>query len=132
MKRLRKARRIEELHARIHQLAEHRLAALERRKAETERDRAAVLATLADDRLGPVLVTYAANRLRRIDADIQRLETERAAEAAIVQRDALRLKRAERLTARADLAVRADMEKKNLDDILEALAAAGGASLPPA
>ncbi len=132
MKRLKKARRIEELHARIHQLAEHRLAALERRKADTEGERAAVLATLADERLGPMLVSYAANRLRRIDADIQRLETERAAEAANVQRDALRLKRAERLTARVDVAVRADAEKKSLDDILEALAAARGASLPPA
>lgn len=129
---LRKARRIEALQGQMHQRAESALAQLQRALAEVERERREVLAVLDNEAVPSFVVAVAAPRLRALDARIGQLRQEVARQRAVALEAAMRLKRAERLTGRAEEHANAAQERANLDDALEAFIARGGASFPPA
>ncbi|WP_018387934.1 hypothetical protein [Ancylobacter sp. FA202] len=129
---LRKARRIEAVQGQMHQRAESALARIERAQADVERERRDIMAVLNNEAIAPFVIALAAPRLRALDAQIGRLQHEAAAQRAVALEAAMRLKRAERMTGKAEANAHAAEERASLDEALEAFIARGSASFPPA
>ncbi|TCT07954.1 hypothetical protein [Aquabacter spiritensis] len=128
----RRARRILALQTQLHRSGEWKLGALQSELAENGRTRDAVMATLADDALGPVLVEVAARRLKRLAQARDTLAAAEAAQSARVQDEARRMKQAERRLDAVQRQAAREAEKADLDALLDRIASARDASLPPA
>lgn len=134
--RSRKARRILALQDQLHRASEWKLAGIKSEIAENQRTREALIGSLANEALGPLLVENTARRLRHVAQahdQLARLEQEQAAR---VREEARRLKRAERMVEGVRQADERAREKADFNAILDGVAARSDkdvdASLPPA
>lgn len=129
--RVEKARRVAGLQAQIKRLEEWRLGDLERRLAAGEAAQRELIAALnADHPLYGLFIDAMARCLRALAEEAGRTRDVRDVQARRLLACAGRLKTAERLAAAADRAALREIGKKELLDLVEALAACRDASLP--
>jgi hypothetical protein len=101
-RRLRKIERLLALQEQLHRLAEWKLAALDRKKAELASDQASLVGALnRDDPLHGVFIEAMARRLNALAREADRVNRARAAASRRLTEEGLTLKRAERMTVRA-------------------------------
>ena len=117
--RLKKAERIRSVREQLQRAAEWRLAAATRERAALEETRGALLATLADDLFGPLLLEQAARHLNRVAVEAARAEAYQKQQELRVRDEALALKRAERMEENARRAANAADERAHTAEIAE-------------
>ncbi len=123
-------RRIMDVQRRLHQLAESRVAHLDREKAGLMAGRQRLIEALNEDKaLQGLFVEAMARRLAALARHTDRVNRERDAATARMQEAALRLKRAERMTDKAARAGERDAWKRGFDDLVDQIARRD-ASLP--
>ena len=123
--------RIARLQGQMHRLTQYRLTVLHRRQAELRAAERAAVSAL-DDSVGAArgAEAIANRRLRLIAVELRDVAVEIAAHARILAEQARRAKTAENVADR-HYAEEASMgERKRLSEIVEAVAARAGASLP--
>lgn len=131
MNRARKAARLVKVQARLHDLAESRLAKLVREAAELRKAEEELLGTMnADAVLHGLFIDVLARRLKNLAAEIERNRAEQEAQQAKVLEEAMRLKRTERLAEDASREQQLIDEKKSFQALLDAVAVKRDASLP--
>jgi hypothetical protein len=131
MDRARKAARLVKVQARLHDLAESRLAKLVREGAELRKAEEELLGTMnADGVLHGLFVDVLARRLKSLAKEAERNGAEQVAQQAKVLEEAMRLKRTERLAEEAAREQRLTDERKSFQALLDAVAVKRDASLP--
>jgi len=127
--RLKKVRRIVEVQAELHRLAEWRLAHLGRQEDELREQQEELVRSLnADSALHGLFVANMARSLRRLAAETERVAGAREAQRRRVHDEAMRLKRTERVEKRLVRSEREAEEKRDLQAFLEGLANKSDAS----
>ncbi|HZP19800.1 MAG TPA: hypothetical protein VFB16_06270 [Bauldia sp.] len=128
--RSQRLRRIVDVQRRLHQLAETRVAHLDREKAGLMAGRQRLIEALnRDEALQGLFVEAMARRLSALARQADRVNRERDAAAARMQEAALRLKRAERMNDKAARAEERDAWKRGFDDVVDQIGSRD-ASLP--
>ncbi|WP_127090882.1 hypothetical protein [Aquabacter cavernae] len=121
--RTRKARRLVALQDQLHRSSEWKLAGIRTDIVQNEHTRTALLDTLTDELLGPVLVDVAARRLKTVARERAVLSSAETTQAAKVLEEAQRLKRAERMLEKVRTAEAHAREKADFDTLLDQVAA---------
>jgi len=130
-RRLKKIERILAVQKRLHQLAEWRLAELDREKAELIDGQKALVAALNHDaQLQGLFVEAMARRLSALARETDRVNQARNAQFRRLVEEGLRLKRTERMTAGVRRDYRTSQSKQGFENLLETLARTDNASLP--
>lgn len=129
--RLKKIERVLAVQEQLHRLAQWKMAALERKKAENVQGQAGLLSALnADNELHGLFVDAMTRRLAALARDAERLERARRAMEQKLSEEGLKLKRTEKMTHRVRREDTLGRDKRLFQDILETLAKARDASLP--
>lgn len=129
--RAKKIRRIVKAQAQLKLAEEWRLRSLEGQLAEVEASERELLASLGtDNALHGLFLDATVRRLRSVTEDAARIAEQRDRQACKLLVSATRLRSAERLSEAAEREVERDVEKKELLDLIEQLAARPDASLP--
>ena len=127
--RLKKIQRVLEVREKMHELAEWKLAALDREKAELNAGQQELLGALnREDGLHGLFVEAMARRLTVLARETERVNQARAAQLGRLFEEALALKRSERMTTKVRKEYLRDLWKRGFDDLLEALMKRDGAS----
>ncbi len=121
--RIRKARRLAALQDQLHRASEWKLAGIRTDISENEGTRTALLSTLTDDTLGPLLVEVAARRLKAVAQERVALGQAEDAQKGKVLEEAQRLKRAERMLDKVKAADALARDKADFDTLLDQVAA---------
>lgn len=121
--RIRKARRLAALQDQLHRASEWKLAAIRTDISENEGTRTALLSTLTDDTLGPLLVEVTARRLKTVAQERAALGQAEHAQKGKVLEEAQRLKRAERMLDKVKAADAQARDKADFDTLLDQVAA---------
>jgi hypothetical protein len=130
-RRLRKIERLLALQEQLHRLAEWKLAALDRKKAELASDQASLVGALnRDDPLHGVFIEAMARRLNALAREADRVNRARAAASRRLAEEGLTLKRAERMTVRVRRQYEEILGKRGFADLIDRLAKPDDASLP--
>jgi hypothetical protein len=130
-RRLRKIERLLALQEQLHRLAEWKLAALDRKKAELASDQASLVGALnRDDPLHGVFIEAMARRLNALAREADRVNRARAAASRRLTEEGLTLKRAERMTVRVRRQYEEILGKRGFADLIDRLAKPDDASLP--
>ena len=131
MDRAQKIQRLLTLQAKLHQLAEWRLASVDRARHELAENEARLFETLNGEApLHGLFVEAMARRLATLAREGDRLTRLREIQQRRLQEEGLKLKRFERMTRRAERQSRAEAEKRDFAALLDVLAATEDASLP--
>jgi hypothetical protein len=129
--RLKKIERIKHVQERLHQLAEWKLAELDRKKAELAADERSMIAALNDmDKLQGLFIDATAQRLAKLAREADRVNRARAAQDAVLTEAGLRLKRTERMSSTVRREEEERLKKHGFETLLQTLAAIDKASLP--
>ena len=129
--RLRKMKRIQDVQTRLHQLAEQKLARLQREQQELKQAQVDIVEALNnDDVLHGLFIDAMAGRLNRLAAESEKVQRAETMQEKRVREEALRLKRAERMAGRLDVAARRNHEKRGFRDLLDGIGRSKDASLP--
>lgn len=129
--RLKKIERVLAVQEQMHRLAQWRVAAVEREKAEVNDGQASLLSALNDDnQLHGLFVEAMTRRLTALAREAERLERVRRAMEQQLSQEALQLKRTERMTDRVRREHARGLDKRLFHDLLETLAKVRKASLP--
>lgn len=129
--RLKKIERVLAVQEQMHRLAQWRIAAVEREKAEVAQGEASLLSALNDDnQLHGLFVEAMTRRLAVLAREAERLERLRRTMEEQLSEEALQLKRTERMTDRVRREHERGRDKRLFQDLLETLAKARKASLP--
>ena len=130
-RRLKKIERVLAVQEKLHRLAEWRLAALDREKAEVAGSQAALLGAFnRDEALHGLFVEAMARRLTALAREAERINRARDAQSRRLAEEGLRLKRVERMTERVRRAHLRQLTRRGFDDLLEALLKPDDASFP--
>ena len=129
--RLKKVERVLAVQEQLHRLAQWKMAALERAKAENADGQAGLLSALnADTELHGLFIEAMTRRLTALARDAERLERARRVMEEQLSEEGLKLKRTERMTDRVRREDQRGRDKRLFQDLLETLARARDASLP--
>ncbi len=129
--RLKKIERVLAVQEQLHRLAQWKMAALDREKAENARGQAGLLSALNDDSLLQGLFIEAmTRRLKALSREAERLERARRVVEEHLSEQALKLKRTERMTDRVRREHQTGRDKRVFQDLLETLSKARDASFP--
>ncbi len=129
--RLKKVERVLAVQEQLHRLAQWRMAALEREKAENADGQVNLLSALnTDNQLHGFFVEAMTRRLTALARDAERLERTRRVMEQKLSEEGLKLKRTERMTDRVRREHQRGHDKRLFQDLLETLAKARDASLP--
>jgi len=129
--RLRKMKRIQDVQAKLHQAAEQNLIRLQREQRELKQSQVDIVEALsADEAFHSLFVDAMAGRLNRLAVESEKVTRAEIAQQRRVREEALRLKRAERMSGRLDRVARRNLEKLGFRDLLEGLGHDKDASLP--
>ena len=130
--RAKKIQRIVRAQEQLKQAEEWRLRALEGRLAEVEASERELLTSLGtDNALHGLFLDATVRRLRSVTEEAARLEQQREQQSRKLLASATRLKSAERLLDAAEREAERDLEKSDLLDLIEQIAATPtDASLP--
>ena len=129
--RLKKIERVLAVQEQMHRLAQWRIAAVEREKAEVAEGEVSLLSALNDDnQLHGLFVEAMTRRLAVLAREAERLERLRRTMEQQLSEEALQLKRTERMTDRVRREHARGRDKRLFQDLLETLAKARKASLP--
>ena len=129
--RLRKMKRIQDVQTRLHQLAEQKLVRLQREQQELKQAQVDIVEALNnDDAFHGLFVDAMAGRLNRLAAESEKVYRAERMQEKRVREEALRLKRAERMAGRLDVAARRNLEKRGFRDLLDGIGRSKDASLP--
>jgi phosphoenolpyruvate synthase/pyruvate phosphate dikinase len=130
-RRLKKIERIGTVQKRLHQLAEWKLAQLDREKAElVDGQKALIEALNQDEHLQGLFVEAMARRLNALARETDRVNQARVAQNQRLVEEGLRLKRTERMSAGARREYRELLKKHGFETLLQTLAGIDKASLP--
>ena len=130
-RRLEKVARVVRVQKRLHQLAELRVAELDAAKRDLESGQASLLEALnRDASLQGLFIEAMARRLGVLARETERVGQALNVETSRLFDEALRLKRAERLSGRVRQAYLAEAWKRGFEQLLARLAASEDASLP--
>lgn len=130
-RRLKKIDRIRDVQERLHQLAEWKLAQLDREKAElAEGEKALIEALNQDDHLQGLFVEAMAKRLNALARETDRVNRARIAQNRRLVEEGLRLKRTERMSADARRQYLEALRKHGFENLLQTLATIDKASSP--
>ena len=130
-RRLKKVARVVRVQKRLHQLAELRVAELDAAKRDLESGQASLLEALnRDASLQGLFIEAMARRLGVLARETERVGQALNVETSRLFDEALRLKRAERLSGRVRQAYLAEAWKSGFEHLLARLAASEDASLP--
>lgn len=129
--RTEKMQRIVKAQEQLKLAEEWRLRSLEGQLAETEASERELLTSLGtDSALHGLFLDATARRLRSVAEDAARIKQQRGQQSRKLLASATRLKSAERLLDAAEREAERGLEKKELLDLIEQLAAPTDASLP--
>ncbi len=129
--RLRKIERVLAVQEQMHRLAEWRIAALDREKAEIARGQESLLGALnGDDPMHGLFVEAMTRRLTALTREADRLAKAREVMEKKLTEETLKLKRTERMTDRVRREHATSEEKRLFQDLLETLGKTRDASLP--
>ncbi|MFI4996025.1 MAG: hypothetical protein ACHQAQ_09610 [Hyphomicrobiales bacterium] len=119
-KRLHAIKRIQTVQEQLRQLAEAKLAELERREAGLLAQRRELVGALNEDTvLHGLFIEAMAKRVRSISSDIAQLEDVKAAQAKRLLEQTGRLKRVDRAAASLDRDYQAALEKSELAELID-------------
>ncbi|KQT19820.1 hypothetical protein ASG40_03120 [Methylobacterium sp. Leaf399] len=130
--RLARAKRLVTVQEQMRRVAERDLAATRRDIASTEADRAALLQTLAGERMAGLFLDAAAGRLRRIAETATALGARATAQERTVLARGLSEKQAERWADGLARSHRAEEDRRDALEQLDLLIARGGGGLDDA
>lgn len=129
--RLKKIERIRAVQEKMHQLAEAKLAALDREQQENARDQETLVGAFnRDNPLHGAFVEAMARRLGALTREATRIEASREAQNKALTEAGLKLRRTEKMNEHVRRQVRAELGKRSFNDLLDVLAKADDASLP--
>lgn len=129
--RLKKIERVLAVQEQLHRLAQWKMAALEREKADNAGGQADLLSALNEDnQLHGLFVDAMTRRLTALSREAARLERARRAMEQQLSEEGLKLKRTEKMTDRVRREHIRGRDKRLFQDLLETLAKARDASLP--
>ncbi len=129
--RLKKIERVLAVQEQLHRLAQWRMAALERQKADNADGQADLLSALNhDNQLHGLFIDAMTRRLAALARDAERLERARRVMEQHLSEEGLKLKRTEKMTDRVRREHAHGRDKRLFQDLLETLAKARDASLP--
>ena len=129
--RLKKIERVLAVQEQMHRLAEWRIAALDREKAEIARGQESLLGALNDDDpMHGLFVEAMTRRLTALTREADRLAKAREVMEKKLTEETLKLKRTERMTDRVRREHATSEEKRLFQDLLETLGKTRDASLP--
>ena len=130
--RLKKVERIMSVQAKLHRLAEAKLAALDREQDAVDKDSASLVDALnRDDPLHGIFVEAMAKRLKALAREADRLKHEQAAQSRRLTEAGLLLRRTERMTDKVRREYLKELGKRGFGDFLDTLARTDDdASLP--
>ena len=129
--RLKKVERVLAVQEQLHRLAQWKMAALEREKAQNAEGQIDLLSALnADNQLHGLFVEAMTRRLAALSRDAERLERARRVMEQQLSEEGLKLKRTEKMTHRVRREHQLGRDKRLFQDLLETLAKARDASLP--
>lgn len=129
--RLKKVERILIVQRRLHQIAEWKLAGIDRERAELQSGRESLVEALNQDRqIHGLFVEAMARRLKALAIETDRVNRERALQEKRLLEEGLRLKRTERMTEKVKRELVKSLWKRGFDDLLDTLGRKDGASLP--
>ncbi len=130
-KRLQSIERILSIQEKQRQLAEWKLAAIDREKDEIAANEERLFSALNDDdRLQGVFVEAMARRLRALAKEADRVAREREAQSRRLTEAGLTMKRTERMTERLRRQYLEQLGKRGFAELLDTLAGGDDASLP--
>ena len=128
-RRLQRLQRVQGVQARIHALAERRLAQIEQGRAAVERDRRDLVAALDDDAaLQGLFVDAKAKRLIALARKADELGVARDAQSRLLVAEGLKLKLTERRSVAVRKRARDADKRKTFEQLLQVLRTAGEAS----
>jgi hypothetical protein len=129
--RLKKVERVLAVQEQLHRLAQWRMAALDREKADNADGQVDLLSALNDDnQLHGLFIDAMTRRLTALARDAERLERARRVMEQQLSEEGLKLKRTEKMTDRVRRDYVRGRDKRLFQDLLETLAKARDASLP--
>ena len=129
--RLKKVERVLAVQEQLHRLAQWRMAALDREKADNADGQVDLLSALNDDnQLHGLFIDAMTRRLTALARDAERLERARRVMEQKLSEEGLKLKRTEKMTDRVRRDYVHGRDKRLFQDLLETLAKARDASLP--
>jgi hypothetical protein len=129
--RLRKIERIRAVQEKMHQLAEAKLAALNREQTANAQDQESLVGAFnRDDPLHGAFVEAMARRLATLTREAAQIQAAREAQNRALTEAGLKLRRTEKMNERVRRQVRAELGKRTFADLLDTLAKARDASLP--
>jgi hypothetical protein len=130
-KRLRKTRRLLKVQEQLHQIAEWKLATLQRQGAELQSTQETLIATLNDDEaLHGLFVEARSRRLQALAVEEGRVNAAQEEQKKAALDRAMQVKRTERMVDSLAVEHRRMTEKKDYLLLLDSLATKSGASLP--
>ncbi|RDI50405.1 hypothetical protein [Microvirga subterranea] len=130
-KRLQKTKRLLKVQEQLHQIAEWKLASLQRQVAELQNTQHALIATLNDDQLlHGLFVEARSRRLQTLAAEEGRVKVAEAEQKKAALDHAMQVKRTERMVETLSVEYRRAVEKKDYLALLDSLATKTDASLP--
>ncbi len=130
-KRLKKIERVRAVQERLHQMAEWKLAQLDREKAELANGEKALIEALnQDEHLQGLFVEAMAKRLNALARETERVNRARIAQNQRLVEEGLRLKRTERMSAAARRQYLEALKKDGFEGLLQMLATIDKASPP--
>jgi hypothetical protein len=130
-RRWKKIERVKAVQERLHQMAEWKLAQLDREKAELAAGQKALIEALnQDDHLQGLFVEAMAKRLNALARETDRVNRARIAQNQRLVEEGLRLKRTERMSTAARRQYQEALKKHGFENLLQLLAAIDKASPP--
>ncbi|MGO4573403.1 hypothetical protein [Microvirga sp. 2TAF3] len=120
--RLKKIDRLLNVQRQLHKLSEWKLADLHSRKAELEQTQVILINTLNnDENLYGLFVDATAKRLQRLAGQSSEVEAARVIQKEITFERAMQVKRTEKMASTLKEANRRELEKKTIEEIVDAL-----------
>ena len=125
------AQRVLSAQEQLHRIEQLKMAVLERRSAELERQQVELIAALNDhDALHGLFIDATARRLSAIAEEAERLKRDKAAQSLKVNEQAVRVRVSERLYRARSQDFQRDKEGKDLLEIVELIVGRERTSLP--
>ena len=129
--RLKKIERILAVQERLHQLAEWKLARLDREGAELKSGQESLVDALnKDETFHGLFVDAMARRLNALAKESERVSRAREAQSRRLSEEGLRLRRTERITERVRREYLKSLGKRGFEELLDLIAGKDDASLP--
>jgi hypothetical protein len=130
-KRLKRARRLQDVLTQLHEIEEHRKRLLQRRYDELERSQRDIIQSLnRDDALYGLFIDTSARFLKSLALEAMRIADAKEIQTQRVLERATKMKTAERLTNNLDQTMARSVKERELYEIIERYSTRRGASLP--